>query len=793
MIRNYITVAFRNLTRYTSYSIINVLGLGLGMACALLIFALVSHHLSYDNFHPELDRAYRLVTEQHRDQVSYTGSVPAALGKALREDYTFTEKVGRQAIFGDQLVTVVGKNGEVKKFMEPDIAMAEADFFDIFSIRLVNGNNPAPLFTDLNTAIISENVAKKYYGNEDPIGQVFKVDQHTEFRVVGVMKNVPDNTDLRAEIYVSYEALKNFDDWLASDSWSGISSSMRCYVRLKPGVNIAEMEETMFGYVAKFRSNSKNIHHYRLLPVAEMHFDARYGGSMSMQTLVALSVIGFFLVITACVNFVNLATARATGRQREVGVRKVMGGLRSQILRQFMAETFVITLLSIVLSAGVVWMVIPIFNEWFNSRLSPDLLGDWQLLTFVPLLLLFVTFVAGFYPGVVLSGFKVAEALKGKLSQSRGSGLNLRRALIVTQFSISQLLIIGLIVIIYQLQYAKTTDLGFDRDAVLMITMGSHDEKAKTLKSEIERIPGVQQVSMCWAAPSAMSHWGTGVRVGNNTEDENFSMSAKIADPNYISLFDIELVAGRNLTESDTLREFLVNEKFAESLGVNPEELIGQIIAVNGDWRFPIVGVVKDFHDASLHENISPIFIGTSLEMFNNYAVKIGMANASSVMKSIEEKWSAVYPALIYEGHFLDEEIANFYRAEENMMKLVQVFSFVAIVVGCMGLFGLVSFMSLQRTKEIGIRKVLGSNVAQILWIFGKEFSMLIVVAFGIASPAGWLLMNSWLMDYEYRVPLSSWIFLASLGATFVIAALTVGYRSMRAATANPVNSLRTE
>lgn len=793
MIRNYITVALRNLTRYASYSIINVLGLGLGMACALLIFALVSHHLSYDRFHPELDRAYRVVTEQHRDQVSYTGSVPSALGKTLREEYTFTEKIGRQAIFGDILVTVTDKNGEVKKFIEPDIAMAEPEFFDIFEIRLVNGNNPAPLFTDLNTAIITENIAKKYFGNEDPVGQVFKVEQHTEFRVVGVMKNVPDNTDLRAEIYVSYEALKNFNDWLASDSWSGISSSMRCYIRLKPGVNIPEMEETISAHGRKFRANSRNVHHYKLLPVADMHFDPRYGGSMNLRTLIALSVIGFFLVITACVNFVNLATARATGRQREVGVRKVMGGLRSHILRQFMAETFVITLLSVVFAICLVWLVIPMFNEWFNSRLSLNLLGDWTLLTFIPLLLLFVTIVAGFYPGVVLSGFKAAEALKGMLSQSRSGGLNLRRALIVTQFAISQVLIIGLIVIIYQLQYAQTTDLGFDRDAVVMVTAGSHDERTKTLKTEFERIPGVRQVSMCWAAPSSQSHWGTGVRVGNNSEDENFSMSAKIADPDYISLFGIDLVAGRNLTDADTLREFLVNEKFAESLGVTPESLIGEKISVNGDWTCPIVGVVKDFHDASLHENLSPVFIGTNLEMYNEYAVKIDLKDVSGTMKALEEKWSAMYPDLVYSSGFLDEQIASFYEAEENMMKLVQIFSFVAIVVGCMGLFGLVSFMALQRTKEIGIRKVLGSSVAQILWIFGKEFSLLIIVAFAIAAPAGWWLMKTWLMDYQYHVPLSSWIFLSALGVTAFIAMVTVGYRSMMAAMANPVNSLRTE
>jgi predicted permease len=792
MIRNYILVAIRNIARHSSYTIINVLGLGLGMACALLIFSLVSHHLSYDNFHPELDRIYRVVTEQHRDEISYTGSVPAPVGRALREELTFTEKVGRMAIFGDQLVSIT-QNGEVRKFIEPDIAMAEPDFYDIFSIPMVNNADPKALFTDPNTAIITERLAKKYFGNDDPLGQVFKVGNRTELLVVGVMKDLPDNTDLRAEIYVSYDALKQFDEWLASeDAWGGISSSMQCYVRLKPNANVEEVEGAMVGFVKKYRPKSKNVHHYRLQSISDVHFNPRYGGVMEKRILVALSVIGFFLVITACVNFVNLATARAVSRSREVGVRKVMGGLRTQIFGQFMAETFVITLLSTVVAVGIVSLLIPPFNEWFRSRLSLDLL-DWKLMTFIPMMLLFVTFVAGFYPGIILSGFRAVEALKGKLSQGRSGGLNLRRALIVTQFSISQILVIVLIVVIYQVRYARTTDLGFNREAIVMIPVGSQDEKTNTLKGELERIPGVEEVSLCWSAPSSMSRWGTSVKFGNSTEDENFSASCKIADPNYISLFDIKLIAGRNLTQSDSLKEYLVNEKFVESLGLTPEEIIGQTATFNGDWKFPIVGVVEDFHTTSLHENIQPVFIATYMNMYNEYAVKINPGSVTETREAIEKAWTEMYPDLIYSSAFLDQQIANFYGAEQNMMKLVELFSIVAIVVGCMGLFGLVSFMALQRTKEIGIRKVLGGSVTHILWIFGKEFSVLIVIAFVIAAPAGWWLMRLWLQDYQYHIPLSSWIFLTALGGTFVVAILTVGYRSMIAATTNPVTSLRSE
>lgn len=793
MIQNYLLVAFRNIARHSSYTIINVLGLALGMTCALMIFLLVSHHLSYDTNHPELDRVYRIVTEQHREQVSYTNSVPSPLGKNLRDDYTFTEKVARVATFGDELVYVT-ENGQTKKFIEPNVSLAEADFFEIFSIPMLHNEDVRKILVDPNTAIITENVAKKYFGTTDAIDRVFRVGTRGEYKVVGIMKNIPDNTDLRSEVYLPYVGLKAFNAWMAEDdAWGGITSSMKAYVRLKPGVNTTDVEEAMFGYVAKFRPNSKNVHHYKLQPMSDVHFNANYGGPMGTRTIIALSIIGFFLIITACVNFVNLATARASSRSREIGVRKVLGGVRLQILWQFMAETFLITFVSIVIAIAITSALIPLFNEQFHARLSLELFRDWRVLAFIPTLLLFVTFVAGFYPGIILSGFQAAQALKGKLSQLKAGGMNLRRALIITQFSISQVLVIVLIVVVYQVHYSTTENLGFDRDAVLMLPTGSWDEKAKTLKTELERIPGVERVSMCWDAPTSAAFWRTAPRFGNHDEDENFSVACRIADEDYLSLFNIELVAGRNLTPSDTLREFLVNEKFVEKLGLKPQDVIGEQLRVNGEWVHPIVGVIKDFHDASFHLEINPVFIGTKLDSYNAYAVKVRSSDMTSVMKALEETWTATYPDLVYSAVFLDDQVRQFYEAEATMLKMVEMFSFVAIFVGCMGLFGLVSFMSIQRTKEIGIRKVLGGSIAHILWIFGREFSLLIVVSFALAGPAGYWLASTWLQDYEYHIDLNVWIFAAAVGSTFVIALATVGYRSLKAATANPVNSLRTE
>jgi putative ABC transport system permease protein len=788
MIRNYLLVAIRSALRHTTYSIISVLGLALGMSCALLIFSIVSHHLSYDKDYTDRDRIYRIVTEQHRDQVSYTSGVPSALGKAVREDFTYTEKIARIATYYEGVVSVM-ENGDTKKFVQPAIAIAENDFFEIISRPLVDGGKPSEVLINPNDAVITESAARKIFGDANPVDRVFKIDNKAEFRVAGVIKDIPNNTDIRQEIFVSYEGLKFLNEYLAEGTWSGISGQMQCYAKLKPGTDVGEMEEAMFGYVKKFRPNSKNIHHYKLQPLSEVHFDPRYGAAMNMRTIIALAIIGFFLVITACVNFVNMATARATSRAREVGVRKVLGGVRPQIFRQFMSETFVITLSSVVIAVVIVSSVIPSFNFWFNSRFSLDLL-DWRPMVFIPALLFFVTFVAGFYPGLILSAFQPSQALKGKLAQT--GGLNLRRALIVAQFSISQVLIIVLIVVIYQVHYSQTTEMGFDREAVVMIPIGQQGEKAKTMKAEFQNIPGVESVSLCWSAPSTNASWSASVVFGNRDEDENFSVRARMGDENFLPLFDIELVAGRNLVPSDTVREFLVNEMFARKLGLPNEAVVGETIKIN-DWQVPIVGVVRDFHTSSFHEDISPIFIGSESPMYNEYAVKINMNGAAEILPALKKRWEEAFPEQIYTANFVDEQIEGFYEAENTVLKLVEVFSFVAILVGCLGLFGLVSFMAIQRTKEIGIRKVLGGSVADILWTFGKEFSLLIFAAFAIAAPAGWWLMNKWLEDYEFHIALDAWIFVASISATFIVAVLTVGYRSVKAATANPVDSLRTE
>ncbi|WP_337044680.1 ABC transporter permease [Emticicia sp. 17c] len=797
MLKNYLKIAIRNLQRNKVYALINIMGLALSMSCGILIFALVKYHLSFDNFHQNADRIYRIVTEQHRDNINYTYSVPNPLGKAFRNDYTFGEKVARICTFDDQLISVK-QGAEVKKFKEEEgIAFTETEFFDIFNYPLLTGDKKTAL-TEPNTAILTEHAAKKLFGDTNPVNQTFKLDNRIELKVTGVLKDLPANTDRKTEIYVSYPTLKAYNEWFASDdSWGGISSSMQCFTLLRPEITVAQVEKVMPDYVKKYRPNAKNVHHYKLQPLAEMHFDARFDGPMDKKNLWILSFIGFFLIITACVNFINLATAQALKRSKEVGIRKVLGSVRLQLFWQFLAETGLITVLGALIALVLAFIALPYLNTWFNTQVTINLLQDWQLSAFLAVLVSIVTFFSGSYPGLILAGFQPVLALKGKLSQQNIGGFNTRRTLIITQFAISQVLIIGMVVIANQIKYAQHSDLGFQKDAILLIPMASDTDLStqKTLKNQFAAISGVEKVSTFFTAPASGSSWNTSIKFDNRSEEELFRVSIKAGDDQYLSTFGLELVAGRNFFPADSMRECLVNEAFVRKLNFkSPQDVIGKKLALDGGRQSgPIVGVVKDFHDQSFHQDINPICITTISGNYDTYGVKINMNNAKSIMATLEKNWTQQHPDQIYEYKFLDASIAEFYETEDIMLKLIQTFSGIAIFIGCLGLYGLVSFMVSQKTKEIGIRKVLGGSMGHILWIFGKEFSRLILIAFALAAPLAWWLMHNWLQQFKYHINIGLEVFMLAVASTFIVALLTVGYQSIKAALMNPVKSLKSE
>jgi putative ABC transport system permease protein len=798
MFQNQLKLAWRNLRKNKSYTIINILGLSSGIACAVLIYTLVSYQLSFDRFHPDAGRIYRAVTVFHQENTEYQSGVPQPLGKAFLNDYSYADAAARVCVYNSALISLPYEK-EVKKFEEDDgVAYADPAFFDIFRFPLLKGVS-GPVLTDPNTALITQQLATKYFGSEQPIGKIIRYNNKWNFRVTGVLQDIPNNTDRRQEIYLSYVNLKDMDGRLASDSsWGQIRSSMNFFIRLKPGIAPAIVDRQFPALIKKYDPDDLTTTSFRLQPLTDIHFNTDFDGSVSRSFLWAFSLIGAFLIITACVNFVNLATARALNRAKEVGIRKVMGSLRSQLFWQFIFETTLLVLFAFLLACTLAILALPAMNQLLRTRMTITAFTDPATLAFLLLLLIGVIFLAGSYPALILSNFRPIAALKGKLSQRHIGGFPLRRILVVTQFTISQMLIIGVIVIAGQMHYSETTDLGFKKDGIVLLPVPQPDPvKMATLSARMAAVPGTEKISLCSAAPASSSNNHASFTYDNRPKEEPWDANMKFADAQYAPTYDLNLVAGRNIFPNDTTREVLVNEAFLHAIHLrHPSDILGKQLTLytsNLKWKPSIVGVVKDFHNYSMHAKIDPVVIVPLPEMYRYCSVRVRTGDLRTALAAYEKIWNETYPEYVYSAQFFDERIARLYRQDTTTLRLVGIFSAIAILISCLGLYGLVSFMAQQKTKEIGVRKVLGAGVESILWLFGKEFSRLLLIAFLIAAPvAGWIMAN-WLRSFEYRIVLSWAIFALAIGSTFCIAMLTVAWRSVRAALANPVKSLRSE
>jgi putative ABC transport system permease protein len=794
MLRNYLKIAYRTLLRYKAYTALNVLGLTLGLTCAILIFMMVKFHLSFDQYHSKADRVVRIVSYFNTpDGEFYTPGVPAPLGDAARAEIAPLEKVSM--VYNEGTVTVAlmeGDNGGVF-FVEPDL-------FSILDLKVLKGN-----IQDLkqpNVVFLTEKIAKKYYGDADPIGKILRFDARLNVKVAGIIQDFPSNTDIKGSIIASYATRSTYNpDWekYMKNHWGGINSSTQCYALLKPNTTIAQVQKLAPAFIAKHyeKPEERKSRFLYIQPISNIHFNENYNG-MPKSVITTLGIIGLLLLITACINFVNMATAQALKRSKEVGVRKVMGSSRGQLFWQFIAETAIIAILSGFVSYILASILFPFLSSWqegiIGYRMILSELIDlrfWMIFIFTILL---VIFISGSYPGFVLSGFNPVVALKGKISTQSLGGVSIRKALVVTQFVITQILVIGTIVVSSQMNYFTKSEMGFKHDAILQIPVPQQDAtKLTTLKTQFKSIPSIEKVSYIWTPPMSQSHNTTNVRYDTRQQDEKFQLNTKYVDEDYVNLYGIKLLAGRNIAHVDTMREALVNEELVKRLGEKSNnKVLNKIINFNGK-NLTIVGVVQDYHVMTLHEKIPPLAITSHTEMYQTVAVKMNMADAQNTIKKLDKIWSATFPDFVFEYEFYDEAIGKMYQMETAMLGLIQAFALIAILIGCLGLYGLVSFMVAQKTKEIGVRKVLGASIGQILWLFGKEFSFLILIAFIIAAPAAWWVLNGWLQDFEYRISISFGVFAAAIFLTGLIAVITVGWQSSRAALANPVKSLRTE
>ncbi|MEZ4811163.1 MAG: FtsX-like permease family protein [Allomuricauda sp.] len=794
MFKNYIRIAWRNLLKRKVFAAINILGLAIGFGSSILIYLFLNYHLSFDDFHKNSDRIYRVVTEEHRDIIDYEASVPPAFAKTFRENYNYAEKVAKINIWENTQVDVEGANGILQ--VKEDIVFAEPDFFEIMTFPLEDAIGTRSL-GDPNTAYLSRSMAKKLYGDVNPLGKTFVYENKEIIEVIGILKDLPKTSVIKEEIFISFLTLKKFGDFAAGENWGGISSYLQCYALLYPNQNISDIENVLLELPKQHRPGSKNRHEYKLQPLSDIHFNPKYGG-IDPAVLWIFAIIGLFLIVIACINFVNISTAQAFYRSKEIGVRKVLGSFRRHLFWQFLSETFVISLFAVVLGIGLAITFLPSFNNLFELHLSIDQLFNLQFFAFLFSVLALVSFLSGSYPGILMSRIVPVLALKGKISHNDTGGSATRKVLVVAQFAISIILIAATLIISRQIDYAVNTDLGFNKESIVMVGIPDQIEPIKlhSLKDRIVRIPGVRSVSNCISSPGAPENdWGTSVKFNNRPENEEFSIQAKLADEDYLKTFDIPLVAGRNFFEGDSIAEVVVNEKFGEKLGLSsPEEMVGKKIEANGGrLKATIVGVVKNFHDTDFTEEMSPIFFAYDPNWFGEIAIKIDTHDTKAIMDQIEKDWSSTFSGYIYEYRFLDERVAQQYETEQRYLSLSKVFSALAVLIGCLGLYGLILFFVGQRTKEIGIRKVLGSNVANILALFSMDFFKLILIAGLLATPISWYVMERWLEGYTYRTEIHWWVFALAIVAIMVITLITISHQTLKVAMANPIKSLRTE
>lgn len=800
MLKNYFITALRNLALRKGNAIVNIAGLTIGIAAFLLIFLVIQYEQSFDDFHPNKANIYRVVRAgKHPTDRDYRTGVPIPVTDALRKD--FPQLVHAGAIAGDgnvQVIVPAENNTAPKKFKETSgVFFAEPQFFQMFDFPLAAGSIPAALEAP-NTVLLTKDLAEKYFGDwKTAMGKTLNMDG-VIVKVTGILENPPANTDFPLKAVQSYETMRQF---MHFDSWGSINDDNYCFVQLPANYVPGRFQPLLERFQHKYITPVDSHYDLFLQPLNEIHYDSRLGNftgrTFSKDLIYALSLIGVFLLIVACVNFINLTTAKAITRAREVGVRKVMGGRRSQLIGQFLGETGITTLVALLAAVVVVFACLPAVSNLLDVHLSSSILYSPAWLGLLLCLLFAVTLLSGFYPAMVLSGFTPAMVLKGAMGTSRGKGISFRRVLVVFQFVIAQALIIATLVVASQMDYFRAADMGFKKDAVINAGFPNDSlglTKMDALRHDLLLMPGVRQVSFSSGTPATGGGFYTDLqREANHTKERDMVVEVKMADTGFFRLYQIPLAAGRVYSPSDSVHEYVVNETVLRNLGIlHAGDAIGQRIRVSGALG-PIVGVLRDFHTNSLRDPINPVVLMSRRRAYGLANISIDLRDAKPLLAAMGDTWNRYFPDYIFQYSFLDQDIAAFYDQENQLSILYKLFSGIAIFISCLGLYGLISFTAVQRKREIGIRKVLGAPVRDILLLLSREFTILIAIAFLIATPVAWYFMHQWLQQYTYHIAIGLWFFGATIAGSLAIAWLTVGYTSIKAALANPVNSLRAE
>jgi len=809
MIKNYLKIAWRNLIRHKGISAINLFGLTVGLTSCLLITVFILNELSYDRYNKNADNIYRVTRSfNNKDGVVSLNlsTISPPFGYYLPTDFPEIQKMTR--LLDDGITPLRYKE---KLFNEKDVFFADENLFDVFTIKVLKGN-PATALNDPFSIMLTEESAKKYFGDEDPMDKSIRYNNKFELKVTGIYKAFPSNAHMHPNMLMSFSTLRDtavYGEENLRTNWG--NNSFFTYLQLPPHYNADNMVARFPAFVDKHMSGQEykgnqpsKMTKLGLQKLTDIHlyshtdYEAEPNGDISRVYIFA--AIAFFILLIASINYMNLSTARSVLRAREIGIRKVIGAEKKELIFQFIGESVLITLVAILLASGLLMLAIPWLNKVSGQQLSAAILWRWQILMPLSLSPLVIGFIAGIYPAIFMSSFKPVVTLKG-LFKTGGTDFSFRRVLVVTQFSISIILIITTMIVYQQLHYMQRKSLGFDKEQMVIIPYNSSlKEQYESFRTELLTNSNIKNSCRTSRIPTGrlLDNMGAYVSSGDSMTPVTTDIKFVSVDYDFVPAYHIQMLAGRNYSRefgTDTAG-FVLNETATRAIGwKSAEEAVGKDFKY-GNQKGHVIGVISDFHFESMHQKIEPmvfVMFPPRVSYFNNLSVKISTANTSAALAAIESTWKKFIPDTPFEYSFLDENFDKLYQSEQRQGFIFTTFACIAIFIACLGLLGLSAFTISQRVKEIGVRKVLGANISGIVALLSKDFLKLVMIAALISFPVSWYAMNNWLKDFAYRIHLQWWVFLTAAIVALMVALVTVGFQAIKAAIANPVKSLRTE
>lgn len=809
MLKNYFKTAWRSVKKNKGFFALNFFGLYISIVVCILIALIILHETSFDRPSNGSLSIYRVVNNSTSSTgKSFSGVTPYPLATAMRAAMT-DEKLISQIHFERESVISFAN----KKFKEQNIVFADSVFPKLFPLTLKEGSLQRAL-AEPGLVILTEKTANRYFGKEDAVGKRIKLANYIDLEVAAVVADAPANSHLPYNILVSYPSFSpRLIGGFPLDQW-GLNANGYVYIGLTGNNKVRNTETILASIVTKYipKDDASTTTEFKLQPVQDIHFNQLYAGNNPSYTinysyLYLMGAIGLFLILAACINYTNLSTALAIKKSKEVGVRKTMGATRGNLIKQFLSETFLLTAFVVIAAASSVRSFLPGLNSFLDKNIPLNWLSFKSGL-FLLCLWAVVSLLSGLYPAFVLSGFNPITALKSRISTPKASTVMLRRGLVIFQFLTAQILIIGAIVVAKQMAFMQSTPLGFNKQGVVDISLPENNpEQLRAMRNQLAAIPGMSSFSLSLGAPVSNNNANTGFNLKEKYATEKHEVAIKAVDRGYLQTYGLQLAAGRWFDENDerkvdntipdSLKQyaFILNEAAVKSLGfASPQDALGKYVTFGfNDISAPVIGVMKDYHIASLHKAVIPVIMVEFPFFYYNAGIRFSGGYTASSLSAIEKAFTSVYPNDLFESSFLDEHVASLYKDEKRTQQLFNIFTFVSIIINVLGLVGLLSFMIEQKTKEIGIRKVLGASVKDISVILSKDFVRLILVAFIIAAPVAWFIMNKWLQEFAYRTPISWWVFAVTVIGALIITCIAVGFQTIKAAIANPVKSLRSE